>query len=70
MRALKADSITVAGLRKITRNALDVYSPASVEVTRIGDKLWVNVNGVCLLRISDAGSITVTHQYGREKQNG
>jgi hypothetical protein len=38
-------------LEKLLSEAMDVAEPEAVQVQVAGKTLWVNVNGVCLLRI-------------------
>ena len=46
------------------KNMLDLHKVESVEVLRLSDgRLWVNLNGICVLRIKNAERLDVTDEY-------
>lgn len=53
MMHLKADDLEYRTLRNLAQAQLDITGAKDVEVSHNADKsvLWVNVNGVCVLRI-------------------
>lgn len=59
MIAIRANDTSIATLDKITQAMVDVYAPVAVEISICGRAIWVNVNGICLLRIQDAQLIRV-----------
>lgn len=53
MQHIKADNTDYKTLQNLARAQLDIFGAKDVEVAHNADKsiLWVNVNGVCVLRI-------------------
>lgn len=41
---------------------IDIDGPDGVDITIIGDRVWVNVNGVCKLRVQRATVILVNDE--------
>lgn len=63
MKAIKADKIDEYTMDLLVDAHLDVTGAANVEVTWNAAKtiLWVNVNGVCLLRICQIKELQLTN---------
>lgn len=61
MPEIVAEKMDIETLHKINDSAVDISSPESVEVLTRADKkvLWVNVNGVCVLRICKIKNLVV-----------
>jgi hypothetical protein len=59
---IKADSIDLDSMRKIMESHVDVTGAELVEVqiNSNRDTMWVNVNGICLLRICKINNLTTT----------
>lgn len=41
---------------------VDINNAAGVDVSVVGDTMWLNVNGVCLVRLTDCKHITLNSE--------
>lgn len=46
-------------IEEIIDKQLEIFDPSYVDINVSGTHVWINVNGVCAIRIARAGSITL-----------
>lgn len=65
-------SINKPGARELMESALDISEPKDVQiVTNLQeDTLWVNVDGICVLRISKIADGTLHIERPNEQSSG
>lgn len=65
MISLRADETTSESLQKIIDAQIDVTGAKHVEIlsNKDGSVVWVNVNGICLLRICQIKELSM--RYGK-----